>query len=100
MAMGSAGRRAPDLNPAGPATRALRLLVLVVATGAFASIGAGSTGASARQVAGQQATRPCRATQLRASVASDVGASGEGDVMVEMDNMAPTACVLEGTQTE
>ena len=44
----------------------------------------------------QKVAPPCQAAQLRASVASDGGFSGEMDAMVQLANLSPRVCALKG----
>jgi Protein of unknown function (DUF4232) len=51
---------------------------------------------SVQLLTGQKAARPCQAAQLRASLASDDGFSGEENAMVELTNVSPKVCALKG----
>jgi hypothetical protein len=68
-------------------------VIFIVAVGTLALF---EVAIGVQLLVGHKAARPCQAAQLRASVASDGGFSGEEDAMVELTNLSPRVCTLKG----
>ena len=69
---------------------------LLVFVGVISILAVFEVAMSVQLLTEQQALPPCQAAQLRASLASDVGADGEEDAMVELANVSLKACALKG----
>ena len=67
-------------------------MVFVLAIGALLAF----CGHPGRHSAERQATRPCQAAQLRASLPSDGGYASEERATVGLTNEWPEVCVLDG----
>ena len=81
------------VNPVRSPDPANWLLVFIVAVSTLALV---EVAISVQLLTEQKAAPHCEAAQLRASLASDVGASGEEDAMVELANLSPKGCALKG----
>ena len=75
-----------SVSPVRSLTPAGWLMVFIVAVSTLALF---EVAISVQLLTEQKAARPCQAAQLRASVASDGGFSGEEDAMVELTNLSP-----------
>jgi hypothetical protein len=82
-----------SVSPVRSIAPAAWLMVFIVAVSTLALF---EVAISVQLLTGQKVARTCQAAQLRASVASDDGFSGEEDAMVQLTNLSPRVCTLQG----
>ena len=75
------------VSPVPLRTSAMWLMVFILAVSSLAVF---EVAISVQLLTEQKVAPPCQAAQLRASVASDGGFSGEMDAMVQLANLSPS----------